>query len=169
MANILDNRKRIWDDLMGQLKDTGTGTTGGSSGVVSSALQIIDTGGGNSIKGYMYVSVGTAYLGSPSITNAMYIFKLQGSNDSSFGTPIVNLAQIEVGAAHATDAQFGLTPLSGTRNVADTVSSRRVMKAPFESSFMGTVYRYLRVWAQLRTISAGTIATTFHYSAWLTF
>ena len=155
----LDNRKTIWDSLC-ELKDVGTGTTGatGSAGLVDSSLKIWDSGDGRTA-GMFVVNLGTAYLASPSISQAKYVFRLQGSDDSSFGTPIVNLARIEFGLSHATDPAVGLVPTS-VRNVCTCPIMAHV---PFENDFMGTVYRYLRVYAH----TDGTVVTTFHYSAWL--
>ena len=79
-----------------------------------------------------------------------YTIILQASNSSSFASGIVNLGQIELGAA---------TPMLGGAAVCTT--GRYLL--PFTTNRNGTTYRYLRLY----TTVVGTIATGINYVAWL--
>jgi hypothetical protein len=147
---MLENRKIIWDSLC-ELKDsyaqTSSATAASAQGTVDSTAKIFDTGGGFT-EGVLdiYASVVTATVTS---NPNHYIISLQGSASSTFATPTVELANMELGQS----AELR----------ADGAVGSGLYKLRWNNMFGGTVYRYLRTYT---TITAGgTIGAGITYTA----
>lgn len=164
---MLNNRKRIFDDLL-QMRSNSTMATGstGAAASVDGALKIFDTGGGYT-EGKLVVDVDYASMASPSnVKTLAYIIELQGSNSASFATPIVKLEVLKLtsncNAGTADGIPMTPSAAAGAAGRSLALVPFRVIK-PFQNDVNGTVYRYLRLWSK----TAGTVVTGMDYAAYL--
>jgi hypothetical protein len=139
---MLDNRKVIWDSLC-EMKDAGA-ITSSEAAEVDSTAKIFDTGGGYT-EGVLDLNVTVSTASSK--TN-LFTVSLQGSADSAFATPIVELANLEIGDA----AALRSTRLAGVG----------LYKLKWSNMFNGTVYRYMRVYT---TVAGSTVGAGVNYTA----
>ena len=139
---MLDNRKVIWDSLC-EMKDS-YALTASALASVDSVAKIFDTGGGYT-EGVLDLNVTVSTASSH--TN-LFTISLQGSASSSFATPIVELANLQIGDA---------TALRSTR-----LAGVGLYKLRWSNMFNGTVYRYMRVYT---TMAGGTIGAGVNYTA----
>jgi hypothetical protein len=139
---MLDNRKVIWDSLC-EMKDAGA-IASSAAAQVDSSDKIFDTGGGYT-EGVLdlNVTVSTASSGT-----SIFTISLEGSADSAFATPTVELANLEIGDAAA---------LRSTRT-----AGVGLYKLKWSNMFNGTVYRYLRVYT---TVAGSTPGVGVNYTA----
>ena len=141
---MLENRKSIWDAEC-TLKDAYLVTASALANVDSSA-KIFDTGGGFT-EGVLDLYASAVSAAS---ATAHYVVSLQGSASSTFATPTVELATIELG---------NLSAVKGSRAVGTGSYKLR-----WSNMFGSTVYRYLRIY----TTVTGTVTTGINYTAQLT-
>lgn len=167
----LDQRARTID-FLGVVASFSTALTGGNISTTGTPAPntagYFDTGGGRTV-GDLTIDVSYASLASmdnaPSLN---YEIHLQGAASSSFATPWVNLAAVDLGpwnllAAHA-KTNTGM-PLQPQTDGSLAVVPIRVT-IPFTNDLAGTSYRYLRTWC--RVGAGATIVTGIVYKAYIT-
>ena len=140
---MLDNRKIIWDAEC-EMKDS-YAVTSSALASVDAVAKIFDTGGGYTT-GLVDIYV-SAIDGTSSTGDILYEISLQGSASSTFATPIVTLATIELGGSSA--------------NKATRSDAAGLYKMFWSNMFSDTVYRYLRIY----TTVTGTTGTGITYTA----
>jgi len=133
------NRKIIWD-AEGELKDS-YAVTSSAAAQVDSTNKIFDTGGGYT-EGKLKLNVtACAAVGE-------YFIALQGSDSSTFATPVVELCNIQFASAASSRA---------TRAVG-----AGYYELNWSNDFAGTVYRYLRIYT---TVTGASTSNTITYTA----
>ena len=135
-------RRNFTVDELLEMKDAGL-VASSAAAQVDGADHIEDVGSGF-VAGHVVVDISAIEVAD---NDERYDIILQGSNDDAFASGYVDLAAVAVGASEVVNAD------------ADTPTGRIVL--PFENEFMGTVYRYLRMY----TVVAGTVATGINYTA----
>lgn len=129
------------DDLL-EMKDAGL-VASSAAAQVDGEDHIEDLVGGF-VQGHLVIDITAIETAS---NDERYDILLQGSNSATFASGVVDLAAVALGAAEAINAD------------ADTGTGRIVL--PFDTEFMETVYRYLRVY----TVVSGAVATGINYTA----
>lgn len=166
--SLLDNRKRIID-FLGVIASFGTALDGSFDGTPAGNTEgYVDTGGGRTV-GDLVIEVTYGALGTMSSNSRLnFDVILQGSNSSTFATPWVNLAKMDLGpwnqmAALEKCVSGLLYPSSGdsSQAIVPVVST-----IPFTNDLAGVCYRYLRTW--LKSSCGATIATDVYEGATLT-
>jgi len=136
---VTENRQRIYD-VLGNLKSAGAITASAAGG------EVFDTGGGYT-DGVMVTNISACEVDTG---DELYTIALQGTNTAAFGgADIVDICMFQLGDA---------TQLTGDEDL-----TTGVIITPFCNNFLGTLYRYLRVYCTI----AGTIATGINYSCFL--
>jgi hypothetical protein len=123
-------------------------------GKILDVAQIIDLGEGL-VEGYMIVDIDAILC---SAADVLYEIWLQGAASATFDTAglIRNLAGLELGAGEL------LTNATATTGDQGAAGERYVV--PFRNEQGGTLYRYVRAYAEIANGTGETIT----YNAWLT-
>jgi len=126
------------------LKDAGL-VAADAAGTVATVAKVVNLGAG-AVEGKLVLDVTAIEIAS---NTEVYKISLQGSSSATFADTIVDLAEMTLGAAEV---------IGGDQ---DSAIGR--YKVPFSTEKNGTIYPYVRVYADV----AGDIATGINFSAYL--
>ena len=129
VKNALAHRGKVVDSLCTLKGEATTKNKAAGAGSDSTGALIFDTGGGYT-EAVCVIDLNSVATGA---TVSVYRLSLQGSNDSAFASPIVNMPLLEVGHADV---------VPHTREEA--AAARYLF--PVSNDFGGDLYRYLRIY-----------------------